>query len=208
MAKDKKISTESDKFHQVFGKGSRLELMERGFNIGKLNMRFQKFDPQTNKQLSYIDFYMDIHKALVMAYDIMSGRYAAIAKKKQETNPGEIVEVHKIPGGQSAEKANRPDKKPLYREFVINKGKLWMLKATAGPGAITDNGGIVPDGKPDDVISVGLSDEDLKGIALMIKFHYQGFLSRKSENRAFNEQSDQSVAAQNYGTMMNDAFDF
>lgn len=199
---------ESDTFYETFGKGSRLELKNRGFNIDKLQLCFQKFDLNTNKQLAYISLYMDIYKALIMANDILSGRYATIAKKKQETKPGEVVEVYKNPGGQPAHVANRPDKKPLYREFAINKGKLWMLKATSGPGATTDNGGFVPDGKPDEVISIGLSDDDLKAIAIAIQKNHDAFLTAQYTLLALKSLNDKPAAKQSYGAKMNSEFDF
>lgn len=156
---------ENTVFWNEFGNHTRIELKNNAFAIGKLAIGLQKFD-DNNKQVAYTTFYLDVDKALVLAEDILSGRFVRIAEKQ---NTSEMVIVYKVPGGQSAEKANRPDGKPLYREFSISKGKLWIISNQEGPGKVTPTGGFMPDGKYEIKVNVGLSNDSLKAMATMIK---------------------------------------
>lgn len=168
---EKKIYTpqikeiENTVFWNEFGNHTRIELKNSAFAIGKVAIGLQKFD-DNNKQVAYTTFYLDIDKALVLAEDILSGRFVRIAEKQ---NSNEMVVVYKVPGGQSAEKASRDDKKPLYREFSISKGKLWILSCQEGPGKVTPTGGFMPDGKYETKVNVGLSNDSLKAMAKMIE---------------------------------------
>ena len=156
---------ENTVFWNEFGNHTRIELKNSALAIGKVAIGLQKFGDD-NKQIAYTTFYLDIDKALVLAEDILSGRFARIVEKQNTTD---MVIVHKVPGGQSAEKANRADKKPLYRELSISKGKLWVVACQEGPGKVTPTGGFMPDGKYETKVMVGLSNESLKAMATMIK---------------------------------------
>lgn len=197
---------QKDVFFNSFGTNTRFEVLRSGFNIDKLKMGFQQNHPVTNKQIAYVLIYMDIDKALVLANDILSGKLAAAAKLKQKDDPNGIVTVYKSQGGQSAKDAHRPDGKPLYRELCISKGKLWVLKATSGPGATTDNGGFIPDGKPDATVSIGLSNEALKGFALTFQENYRAFLTVR--HMALLMQDNSGNKNDSYGQEMNEQFDF
>lgn len=155
---------ENTTFWQQFGNKSRIELKNSSFGIGKVAIGLQKFD-ENNKQTAYCTSYIDFDKALVLANDILSGKFARMVEKSSE----DMVKVYTLPGGQSAEKANREDKKPLYRELTISKGKLWIISAQEGPGKVTSTGGFTADGKPDRKVNVGLSNEGLKAFALMLQ---------------------------------------
>ena len=159
-----------DAFYEVFGKGTRLELKNGTFSIGKLAIGLQQFDMATKKQLGYITCFISLDKALSLAHDILSGRLVKESADHEWPAP-----IRSIPGGQPATKANRPDGKPLYREFSIAKGKLWVLKGQEGPGKVTETGGFAPDGKAEKSISVGVSDDTLRTIALMIQTEYQAY---------------------------------
>ena len=160
---------QNDVFYTVFGKNTRLELKNSMFDKGKLAILLQKFD-DNNKQTAVITTYMDLPKALVMANDILSGRFA-----KKAGDGSQIVTVFKDMGGRPAEKANRADGKALYREFDIQKGRLWMFKGTSGPGKVTETGGFAPDGTPEIQVTVGMDDDTIKAIAIMIQNEYQAF---------------------------------
>lgn len=186
---EKKIYTpqieEIDKtvFWNEFGNHSRVELKNSAFAIGKLVIGLQKFNDE-NRQVAYTTFYLDIDKALVMANDILMGKYARIAEKQ---NTDEMVVVYKVPGGQSAEKANREDRKPLYREFSISRGKLWILSCQEGPGKVTPTGGFMPDGKCDSKVNVGLSNDSLKAMALMIQNEILAYRTAQYTKLVINE---------------------
>ena len=155
---------DSTTFWMEFGNQARIELKNNALAIGKVAIGLQKFNEQ-NKQIAYVMAYLDVDKALVLANDILSGRLATIAEKGSD----ELITVYKQPGGQSAEKAQRSDGKPLYREFSISKGNLWIISCQEGPGKVSSTGGFVPDGKYETKVNVGLSSESLKAMALMIQ---------------------------------------
>lgn len=164
---------ENDVFYTTFGKNTRLELKNSMFDKGKLAVLLQKLD-DNNKQLAVLTTYIDLPKALVMANDIISGQYA-----KTATDESKITTVFKDFGGRPPEKANRPDGKALYREIAIQKGRLWMIRGTQGPGKVTDTGGFSADGSPETQITVGMDADTLKAIALMIQAEYQAFRTAK-----------------------------
>lgn len=162
---------ENSVFWMEFGNNSRIELKNSSFGIGKVAIGLQKFD-DNNRQIAYVTTYLDFDKALVLANDILSGRFMRMAEQQ---NSDTMVTLYKQPGGQSAEKANREDGKPLYREFNISKGKLWILSAQEGPGQISKTGGFMPDGKYDVKVNVGLSSDSLKAFAIMIQQEYNAY---------------------------------
>lgn len=159
-----------DVFFTSFGKNTRIELKNSMFGRGKLAILLQKFD-DNNKQIASLTLYIDLPKALVMANDILSGRYANIAQKSNES----ISTVFKDMGGQPAEKAKREDGKPLYRELSLQKGEKWIFRGVSGPGKVTNTGGFAPDGKSEINVSVGMDSETLKAVALMIQTEYQAY---------------------------------
>lgn len=155
---------EEEVFFETFGNKSRLELKNRSFNIGKLSIGLQKFD-DNNKQTAFLNMYLNLDRALVLANDILFGRLQKLAG-----NTNDIVEVYKQIGG------SKKDGKVIYRELTISKGRLWMIKGSEGPGKLTDKtGGFAPDGKPETVVSVGVDDATLRAIALMIQNEYQAY---------------------------------
>lgn len=155
---------EKEVFFETFGNKSRLELKNRSFNINKLSIGLQKFD-DNNKQTAFLNIYLDLDKALVLANDILFGRLQKLAGNSQD-----IVEVYKQPGG------SKKDGKILYRELSISKGRLWMIKGSEGPGKLTERtGGFAPDGKPTTSVSVGVDDNTIRAIALMIQNEYQAY---------------------------------
>lgn len=162
-----------DVFYRTYGKNTRLELKNSMFDKGKLAVLLQKLD-DNNKQVDVMTLYIDLPKALVMANDILSGRFSKMA-----TDPSKITTVFKDMGGKPAERANRPDGKPLYRELSIQKGKLWIIRGVQGPGKVTATGGFAADGQMESMISIGLDADTLKAIALTIQNEYQAFRTSK-----------------------------
>lgn len=162
---------ENDVFFTTFGNNTRLELKNSFFKANKLTIGLQKFD-NNHKQTAYVCQYMDIDKALTLADDILTGRLNVLANKAAQSSAP--VQVYKSQGGQA--KSKRADGKPLYREFGIAKGKLWMFSGSEGPGKINPSTrGIVSDGKPETVVTVGASPDTLRAFALMIKTEYQAY---------------------------------
>ena len=162
-----------DVFYRTYGKNTRLELKNGMFDKGKLAILLQKLD-NNNKQVDVLTLYIDLPKALVMANDILSGRFSKMA-----TDKSKITTVFKDMGGKPAERANRPDGKPIYRELSIQKGNLWIIRGVQGPGKVTSTGGFAPDGHLEHQISIGMDSDTLKAIALTIQSEYQAFRTSK-----------------------------
>jgi len=173
-------------FWTEFGNHSRIELKNSSFGIGKVNIGLQKFD-DNNKQVAYVNAYLDFDKAMVLANDILAGKFARIAAEMHQKDGNNMVAIYKQPGGQSAEKAGREDGKPLYREFSISHGKLWIISCQEGPGQVSKTGGFMPDGKYEKKVSVGLSNESLKAMALMIQAEYQAYRTAQFNNLLIKE---------------------
>lgn len=151
---------ENNVFYETFGNHTRLEL-KNALAINKFIIALQKFD-DNNKQTAFISAYVDVDQALVMANDILSGKYVRDAAKK----PDEITTVFKAQGGTVK------DDKIIYRDITLSKGRLWMFKAQECPGVRVEKGGFAPSGAPTSQVSVGVADETLKAIALMIQYEY------------------------------------
>lgn len=166
-------AVDNNVFFTTFGNGTRLELKNNMFDKGKLAILLQKLD-SNNKQVAVITCYLDLPKALVMANDILSGQY-----EKMIGDGSEIKTLFKDMGGTPAVKAKRDDGKALYREFRIQKGRLWIIKGSQGAGNVTETGGFAPASSPEVQVSVGVSYETLKAIALMIQQEYQAFRTAK-----------------------------
>ena len=154
---------ENNVIFETFGNHSRLEL-KNALSIGKFVIALQKFD-ESNKQTAFISAYLDTDVALVMANDILSGKYVRDAAK----TGSDIAEVFKSQGGSQKED------KIIYRDLTISKGRLWMFKAQECPGKVVEKGGYAPAGAATTTVSVGVSNETIKAIALMIQAEYTAY---------------------------------
>ena len=164
---------EDSKFYEIFGNNTRLELLSNAFAINKLIIRFQKFS-DAKKELGRITAYLDIDKALVMANDILFSR---LNKKINPNNPN-IQKVFTQSGGSVKEN------KITYREISISKGKKWIIGCMECKGKKTDTGGFMPEtGCPEkQEINVGMDEETLRGIALIIIQECQAYRTAQWSN--------------------------
>lgn len=160
----------SAKFFETFGNGTRLELLNSSFEIGKLIIQLQKFNVNTNKEETRLRLYLDIDKALCLANDILSGRIAKLAQNSQN---GSLTKVYQQPGGSVK------DNKVIYRELSISVGKKFIIGGLECAGKRTSTGGFVSDLSNTEVekiqINVGVDSSTLKSIALMIQSEYQAY---------------------------------
>ena len=154
---------ENNVIYETFGKQSRFEL-KNALSIGKFVIALQKLD-ENNHQTAFVQAYLNVDEALVMANDILSGKYVRDAAKAG----GEICEVFKSLGGSTR------DGEIVYRDLTLSKGRLWMFKAQECPGKKTETGGYAPTGKATTSVSVGIMDTTIKAIALMIQAEYTAY---------------------------------
>lgn len=171
------------------GKNVFVEIMSGCFPIGKVAMNFIEYNPNSDKgskQTKKLPVYMNIEDFEVLAQDILSGRIAKQAKEAREAQKSGgykfCKEIFTDMGGVSAKKLaqkgqSRADNKSLSRQFKITPGDKipWILKAEHGPGEENETGLIVPQGRPEQYVQVGLSDKDFKKFAIVVANEIQAY---------------------------------
>lgn len=159
---------EDDVIYETFGNHSRFEL-KNALSIGKFCLALQKFD-DNNKQTAFIKCYLNAPEALVFANDVLSGRFAKMAQTGGA--PDTAVKVFDSQGGSNK------DGQIIYRTLNLSKGKFWMFRGSEGLGEKTANTGgycAVKGSKPTNIVSVAVSDDSLKAIAILIQQEYQAY---------------------------------
>ena len=157
---------ENDLIFETFGMGSRLNLLNN-LGIGRIGVFIQNFDAKTNKETNRCTAFIKIPEALLLANDILSGKYASLTKNVTE---GESEPVFINYGGTDSEKAGRADHKPVCRCLTLTRrnGK-WSLRIAEGAGKKTATNGFIFDGKAEKIVYIGMNDDTLKQMALMIQ---------------------------------------
>lgn len=187
--------SEMSQILKIDGKGVFLEVLNSAFHLGngKVQIDFFEYDVTKDKGeriRNKIEIYVDMDKFLVLSNDVLSGRISALAtkarKEQQKGGYKYCKEVWNDMGGRSAEKLKiggkeRADGKSLSRQFKITPGDKmpWIFSAESGPGEMTETGLIVPrytGNKPEVVIRVPMTNDDLKKMVLIVKAHIEGYL--------------------------------
>lgn len=178
------------------GKNVFMEVMNSAFSIGKVQINFIEYDTSLEKnsrQKKNIPLYIDINKFLLLTHDILSGKMVQLAKQandvKQKGGYKYAKEIYQDLGGIPAEKLkkrgkSRPDGMSLSRQFKITPGEKlpWLLSGECGPGKEDDNGLIVPQGRPEESVRVGLTDDDFKKLAIVVQSHIKGYIASQYAN--------------------------
>jgi hypothetical protein len=185
------VKSAENKIYKKTSKGRLMEILADGFSIKKLKINFISFDetkPEGSRITDSIVFWLSFEDALILSNDVLSGRYAKIfaadaeqAKKdKTEGKPHNACVPFLRLGGTNAtilrERGTpRADGKCVSRTLKLTKGKHYLITAASGPGKVTDNGLISPDGKPEKQIMIGMTSDEIKEMALMIKMHLYAY---------------------------------
>lgn len=188
-----------------FNKNSFMKVKPDGFRIGRLLLSFGNMDD--NKKLvpgSNIDYWLDFKKgdAFNLMQDIITGKLAKEMQKEKEKrlkeNPANkyAKPVRMYQGGISAEKAKgrgvREDGKALARVLKIQSGlkQPVMISVEEGPGEENAQGLIVPryNGKPDQIVRVTVTWDDMKAMALAVQMHYNAFLAGQHTMKAIADE--------------------
>lgn len=195
---------------EFFNKNSFMKVKPDGFRIGRLLLSFGNMDD--NKKLvpgSNIDFWLDFRKAGAynahnLIHDIISGKLAAeIRKEKKDrlaVNPKAkyAQPVRSYPGGVSAQKAKdrniRTDGAAQAKILKIQGGlkQPVLISVEEGPGRETEQGLIVPtyNGKPEQIVRVTVTWDDLKAMALAVQMHYNAFLAGQHTMKAIADEKN------------------
>lgn len=187
------------------GRNVFVEVLDSAFEIGKIMLAFKEYDlskPQGQRFVNEITIYMDITEFETLAHDIKIryiDREAKKARELQKTGNYKFCkEIYIDMGGTTLESLarrnqSRPDKKDESRIFKITPGDKmpWILSAEKGAGKRTETGLIAPDGKPDVVIRVPLSDKDFRKFAIVVDNEIQAWrvMERARKERAQRERA-------------------
>lgn len=178
--------------HQIIrfdGRNVFMEVMDSAFEIGKVMMSFKEYDlskPQGQRFTKEVTIYMDIHEFERLANDIkfrFIDRDAYNARQQQKAGGYKFCkEIYTDMGGTTREalakrKQSRDDNKDESRLFKITPGDKmpWILSAEKGAGKRLETGLIAPDGKPDTIIRVPLSDNDFRKFAIVVDNEIQAW---------------------------------
>lgn len=150
------------------------------FGIGKVVMNFVSYDaskPEGNRATNSVSVFLPMDDVLLLASQITGGELARIANEKRSKS--DMKPIYQHLGGTNAEKAKREDKMSLSRNVALTVGRSALfLTAEAGPGEVSGNGIIVPKySKPEQRVSVSLSQDDFAKLILTTVAHYQAYLA-------------------------------
>ncbi len=185
------------------GRNVFFEVLDNAFGINKIMLAFKEYDlskPRGERFVNEITIYMDIAEFETLAYNIMYriiDRDAMKAREAQKQGGYKFCkEVYLDMGGTFLESLalrgqSRADNKDESRVFRITPGEKtpWVLSAEKGAGKRTETGLIAPDGKPDSIIRVPMSDKDFRKFAVVVNNEIQAWrvLERSRKERAQKE---------------------
>lgn len=176
------------------GRNVFIEVMDSAFKIGKVVMNFKEYDlskPQGQRFTKEVTIYMDIDEFETLAHDIKFryiDKVANNARQQQKLGGYKYCkEIYVDIGGTTKENLAKRDKarednKDESRQFKITPGDKmpWILSAEKGAGKrVEETGLIAPDGKPDVIIRVPLSDKDFRKFAIIVDNEIQAWRASK-----------------------------
>ena len=157
--------------HQIIridGKNKFVEILNRNFDIGKVTMTFVEYDEKQsagNRIVAQIPIFWNFPEFRRFAQDVLSGRYAAMAKEAK----GPLESLLKGTSVERLQKQGRPrpDGKAESRKFSLSPStKGFFFTAELGPGVATETGLIKPDGKAEKKVSIPITPEHAKELVL------------------------------------------
>ena len=176
----KKIKS-PEQVKRIDGRGCFMELLTIGLPRDKIALNFVAYNTAANKGdrvSGSILVYMEIHKAEVFANNVLDGTMTKLGNqsKKYAADHGYkyAKDVFCDLTGTPTDRSTRADKQPISRQLKLTPGSktAWVLSAESGPGKMEGPGLIAPaysGGRPECVIRIPLSDDDLKALALSIQ---------------------------------------
>lgn len=194
------ISTPNTRVYRADGKDCFIEVTSDACAIGKFKFIFKSYDaskPAGQRSKATIQMYLDIADGLLLAHNILSGKYAkfvAEEKKKYAEAKDRGDTYFQQPcflrmGGVSAAKLKmqgkeRPDKKSLSRQIKLMGGMkaMFVIQAEQGPGEENEKGLIVPrygpkqGTKAEQMVLVPLDEDNAKKLALMIQIYANAYV--------------------------------
>lgn len=170
-----------EQVRRLDGRGCFMELLTIGLPRNKIALNFVSYNTAAekgNRVGSSVLAYMDIHKAEVFASNVLDGTMSKLGNQAKnfaaEHGYKYAKEVFCDMTGTSADHSTRADGAPISRQLKLTPGakSAWVLSAESGPGKMEGPGLIAPayaGGRPECIIRIPLSDDDLKSLALSIQ---------------------------------------
>lgn len=164
---------------RIDGRGCFMEMLTTGLPLDKICMNFVSYNTAADKGKRIggaVMVYLDVHKADVLAENILSGKISKLGEKsKADAAAGGYKyakEVFRDITGTPSSRSKREDGKPASRQLKLTPGssQAWVLSAETGEGKETATGAISPAySRPETIIRIPMSDDDLKGFALTLR---------------------------------------
>lgn len=153
---------------RIDGKSKFVEVLDTGFDIGKVALNFIEYDDSKKsgeRITQQIMIYMDFAKFRVFAHDMLSGRFAKLAADKKlryQDLTGTPAERLK------AQNREREDGKAESRKLSLTpSAKGFFFTAESGPGEEMETGLIKPAGKAEKKVSIPMDADQSKQLVLM-----------------------------------------
>lgn len=188
-----KVQEISKQLYRADARNAFVEFMGDAFEIGKLKINFIDYNANNavgSRINNTISCYMDINEARTFCRRILSGYYnrrIAAEKEAKKNNPSYYYKpVFQSLGGVNAEtlairNQRRTDGKSLSRSITIEVSTAdkyaFTLIGSSGAGNVSQTGLIVPDGKPEKVIRIPMTEETATELALCLKDHISGYIA-------------------------------
>lgn len=184
---------------QIFrldGKNSFMEVMNTGFEIGKVHMNFITYDltkKEGERYTNKISIYMDIDKFLVLSADIMSGKIHKLAENEKAKGNRYADKIFDDMGGTPAETLAQRNKaredggsESRVLKLIPGQKLPFIFQAELGKGEKNEKGLIVPryGAKPEQKVMIPMQGDDLKRFALVVKMHLDAYITAKYTNES------------------------
>ncbi|MFI3211462.1 MAG: hypothetical protein R3Y64_10500 [Peptostreptococcaceae bacterium] len=186
----KKYEKNEKQIIKVSGKNSFFEIMSDAFPIGKVKINFREYNDSLDKGsriTSQVDIYLPIEKALAVCEMVLN---MSLGKKAEQLTKGSkgITTIYEYKGGTMPHVAKREDGHGVSKEFKIQKGQKYMIRAESGPGQVVGTGLIspVPGTSREHQVNVPVDYVQLIEICSLLKVHLQAYLNAEYMNKTYN----------------------
>lgn len=185
---------------KVEARKSLVEIKTDAFNMNKIRFNFSERNPNTNKQVKFVDFYMTEEQLFEMNKVVFDGslykkvvaeknRIEALSKKTGKREWAKAVLV--LSAGTSSK---RSGKDPVAKTFnitpPISKTAHFNITGTSGIGKETDKG-LIQMAKPQLTVPVPVTADNMKMIILSGTIYWKAY--KVAQNMYLEEKQSKEV---------------
>ncbi len=207
-----RINNAEKQIFKIEGNSRFIEFLSTAYGVERIKVVLTKYDKEKekgNRVQSALEFYIEFKDALIMCEDILnktiSRNLATETKLKAADSKYYQKPAFVLQGGVSAEKLMerkkaREDGKPMFRKFSItcssNRNAACAFLLEQGPGKTSPTSGIIADyaglgalkGKDDGYDFIAVLPGDIKGLALVLKAHIEGYIASQYALTAMQQE--------------------